>query len=116
MGLSQVPDNSIAVCVRPVGDGAGGWRRGIGPVTVPLFTQSTATGSITRVRVINHSTKAGTVSILAYDDGGRRHGPATLELGGGEAVHFDAGDLEGGNAGKGLRGGIGTGEGAWRLS
>ena len=85
------------------------------PITVPLFTQSTSTGSISHLRVINHSTEAGTVSIVAYDDAGSSYGPATLEIDAGEAVHFDAGDLEAGNEDKGLRDGIGTGTGAWRL-
>ena len=85
------------------------------PITVALFTQSTSTGSISHLRVINHSTEAGTLSIVAYDDAGSRYGPATLEIDAGEAVHFDAGDLEAGNEEKGLREGIGTGTGAWRL-
>ena len=85
------------------------------PITVPFFTQSTSTGSISHLRIINHSTEAGTVSIVAYDDAGSSYGPATLEIDGDEAVHFNAGDLEAGNADKGLGGGIGTGEGAWRL-
>ena len=85
------------------------------PITVPLFTQSTSTGSISHLRIINHSTEAGTVSIAAYDDAGSSYGPATLEIDAGEAVHFDAGDLEAGNEDKGLRDGIGTGTGAWRL-
>ena len=85
------------------------------PITVPLFTQSTSTGSISHLRVINHSTEAGTVSIVAYDDAGSSYGPATLDIDAGEAVHFNAGDLEAGNEDKGLRDGIGTGTGAWRL-
>ena len=84
-------------------------------ITVPLLTQSTATGSVGHVRVINHAMEAGTVSIVAYDDTGLRHGPAMLAIGAGETVHFDAGDLEEGNAEKGFRAGIGTGMGAWRL-
>ena len=84
-------------------------------ITVPLLTQSTATGSVGHVRVINHAMEAGTVSIVAYDDTGLRHGPVTLAIGAGETVHFDAGDLEEGNAEKGFRAGIGTGMGAWRL-
>ena len=81
------------------------------PITVPLFTQSTSTGSISHLRVINHSTEAGTVSIVAYDDAGSSYGPATLEIDAGEAVHFNAGDLEAGNAEKNLQDGIGTGTG-----
>ena len=85
------------------------------PNTVPLFTQSTATGSVGHVRVINHANEAGTVSIVAYDDTGLRHGPVTLDIGAGETVHFDAGDLEEGDTEKGFRAGTGTGMGAWRL-
>ena len=84
-------------------------------ITVPLLTQSTATGSVGHVRVINHAMEAGTVSIVAHDDSGLRHGPVMLDIGAGETVHFDAGDLEEGNAEKGFRAGIGTGMGAWRL-
>ena len=84
-------------------------------LTVPLLTQSTATGSVGHVRVINHAMSAGTVSIVAYDDTGLRHGPVVLAIGAGETVHFDAGDLEEGNAAKGLRRGVGAGTGAWRL-
>ena len=84
-------------------------------VAVPLLTQSTATGSVGHVRVINHSQSAGTVSIVAYDDTGLRHGPVTLAIGAGETVHFNAGDLEEGDTEKGFRSGIGTGTGAWRL-
>ena len=87
----------------------------LAPITVPLFTQSTATGSVGHVRVINHAMEAGTVSLVAHDDSGLRHGPVMLDIGAGEAVHFDAGDLEEGNAEKGFRAGIGTGMGAWRL-
>ena len=92
------------------------------PITVPFFTQSTSTGSVSYLRIINHSDESGTVSIVAYDDAGSSHGPATLALDSGEAVHFNAEDLEAGNAAKGLgdkdqgfREGIGPGTGAWRL-
>ena len=84
-------------------------------ITVPLLTQSTATGSVGHVRVINHAMSAGTVSIVAYDDTGLRHGPVTLDIGAGETVHFDAGDLEEGDTETGFRAGTGTGTGAWRL-
>ena len=92
------------------------------PITVPFFTQSTSTGSVSYLRIINHSDESGTVSIVAYDDAGSSYGPATLELDAGEAVHFNAEDLEAGNAAKslehkaqGLGDGIGSGTGAWRL-
>ena len=83
--------------------------------TVPLLTQSTATGSVGHVRIVNRAMTAGTVSIMAFDDTGLRHGPVTLDIGAGETVHFDAGDLEEGDAETGFRTGTGAGTGAWRL-
>ncbi|MDE0002716.1 MAG: hypothetical protein OXQ29_08475, partial [Rhodospirillaceae bacterium] len=41
--------------------------------------------------------------------------PVTLAIGSREAVHFNSQDLEYGNADKGLSGGVGTGDGDWRL-
>ena len=67
------------------------------------------------VRVVNHSAEAGEVSILAIDDAGLPHGPATLDLEAHRTVHFNSRDLEQGNAGKGLEDGTGPGEGRWRL-
>ena len=67
------------------------------------------------VRVVNHSAQAGAVSILAIDDAGVEHGPATLDIEAHHAVHFNSADLEEGNAGKGLADGVGDGEGDWRL-
>ncbi|MDE0029697.1 MAG: DUF1588 domain-containing protein [Deltaproteobacteria bacterium] len=125
-GAISVPAPVLSM-MGPVGHGAAG-EPGLvpaamtAPITVPFFTQSTSTGSVSYLRIINHSTEAGTVSIVAYDDAGTRYGPATLEVDAGESVHFNAGDLEAGNADKGLgdkdqgfREGIGTGTGAWRL-
>ena len=86
-----------------------------GAIAVPLLSQSSATGSVGHVRVINRGSTAGTVSIVAYDDTGLRHGPVILDIGAGETVHFDAGDLEEGDTGKGFRTGTGVGTGAWRL-
>ena len=67
------------------------------------------------VRVVNRDDEAGTVSIEAIDDTGERFGPVTLSIGAGETVHFNSDDLEEGNAGKGLSGGVGEGSGDWRL-
>ena len=69
------------------------------------------------VRIINRSDEAGHVFIEAVDDAGVRAGPVRMEIGAGRAVHFNSGDLERGNATKGLRGGIGgPTAGDWRLS
>ena len=68
------------------------------------------------VRIINHSNKAGTVEIRAFDDFGQRFGPVTLDLGAKASVHFNSDDLESGNADKGLSGGVGDGRGDWHLN
>ena len=68
------------------------------------------------LRVVNHSAQAGEVRIEAADDAGASAGPVTLAIGGAQAIHLNSGDLEGGNAGKGLPQGLGSGQGDWRLS
>ena len=67
-------------------------------------------------RIVNRSGTAGTVTIDAFDDSGRSFGPVTLTLDAGETARFNSGDLEDGNAAKGLARGIGRpSEGDWRL-
>ena len=67
-------------------------------------------------RIINRSETGGEVRIEAFDDAGMQHGPVTLRIEAGETVPFNSADLEGGNAGKGLSGGVGApGRGDWRL-
>ena len=68
------------------------------------------------VRVINHGIKAGEVSIHPVDDSGRQFDTVTLSIDAGETMHFNSGDLETGNPGRGLSGHTGSGEGDWRLS
>ena len=83
---------------------------------VPLFpSASDARGRQGFARVINHSAEAGEVMIEAFDDEGASHGPLALSIGAGETVHFNSNDLKDGNAGKGLTGGTGPGQGDWRL-
>lgn len=67
------------------------------------------------VRVINRSSADGEISIEAFDDAGVPSVPVIIDIDAHETVHFNSGDLEEGNAGKGLTAGIGTGEGDWRL-
>ena len=67
------------------------------------------------VRLINRSEGGGEVHIEGYDDAGVRHGPVTLRLEAGEAVHLGATELERGDGAKGLVGRLGSGEGDWRL-
>ena len=67
-------------------------------------------------RIVNRSGTSGTVTIDAFDDSGRNHGPVTLSLDARETAHFNSGDLEDGNAVKGLEQGTGRPtEGDWRL-
>ena len=70
---------------------------------------------VTMHPAIAKSPEAGEVRIDAIDDEGESYGPVTLPIDGGAAVHFNSEDLENGNAEKGLSGGVGPGEGAWRL-
>ena len=67
------------------------------------------------VRIVNHSADAGDVAITAIDDAGYVYGPVTLTVAGQAAVHLSSADLQQGNATKGLSGGVGAGQGDWRL-
>ena len=67
------------------------------------------------VRVINHSAQAGEVAVAAFDDSSRSREPVLLSLEPFKTVHFNSDDLELGNPAKGLSGGVGAGDGAWRL-
>ena len=92
---------------------AGGWV-----FLVPFFPAAgNAHGWQGFVRIANYSDAPAEVTILAADDAGRGADPLLLELDGGETAHFNSGDLEDGNASKGLASGIGRpGAGDWRLS
>ena len=82
---------------------------------IPLFT-SAASPQQTFARIINHSDEPGEVRIEAIDDAGMRYGLATLTLEAGETRHFNSSDLERGNSSRGLSGGVGDGQGHWRLA
>ena len=86
-----------------------------GPALVALFPRAADPVREGFVRVINHDAEAGEVSIEAVDDTGVRLGPITLSVDAGATAHFNSGDLEDGNADKGLPEGVGSGEGDWRL-
>ena len=85
------------------------------PQVIPLVPPASNSTQLGFVRVVNRSEDAGTVSIEAIDDSGERFGPISLSLGAKETAHFNSTDLEQGNASKGLTGGVGDGEGNWRL-
>ena len=81
---------------------------------IPLFTSASASQQ-GFARVINRSDTSGTVNIVGTDDSGRPFGPITLSLAANATAHFNSQDLETGNASKGLSGGLGDGQGNWRL-
>ena len=84
--------------------------------SVPLFPAASTGEWEGFVRVINRSDQAGEVTIKAFDDASNRFPGITLALDALETAHFNSGDLEQGNAGKGLSAGIGSGDGDWRLT
>ena len=83
--------------------------------TLPLVLPASNAALTGFVRIINNTSQSGTVSITAIDDTGRRFGPITLNLESEQTINFNSRDLENGNARKGLSGGVGNGEGNWRL-
>ena len=110
--LTCVPFVVAALCAAADQISAQDWKAH----GVPLFVSAShPSGHQGFVRVINRSDESGEVLIDAVDDTGVPYGPVTLRIGAGETVHFNSGDLEDGNAEKGLSGGIDTGEGDWRL-
>lgn len=102
--LSTMPDNK-----RP-GEGGETLHH------VPLFLSGADPhGRQGFVRVLNRSDEDVTVRVRGIDDHGREAGPVDLFVGAGAAAHFNSHDLEQGNGREGLSGGIGSGEGNWRL-
>ncbi len=83
--------------------------------TVLLFPSVSDVGRQGFLRVISRSADAGEVLIGVGDSTGLRYDPLTLSVGAGRTVHFNSEDLEAGNSEKGLSGGVGPGEGDWRL-
>ena len=85
------------------------------PHVIPLFASAANQERQGLARIINHSNEAGTVQIYGIDDSGERYGPITLTLNARASKGFNSRDLETGNSPKGLSGGLGDGEGDWRL-
>lgn len=101
--LSTVPDNATTL--------ADGRRRH----RVPLFLEAGGEQD-GFLRVINRSDAAGHVTINAVDDEGNARGPVRMAMRPLQTLHLNSGDLESGNAAKGLDGGVGLGGGDWRLA
>ena len=83
--------------------------------TLPLVRPADFAGQESLVCIVNRSATSGTVQVAAIDDTGERFGPVTLMLGARQSVNITSGDLESGNAAKGLPSGVGNGSGSWRL-
>ena len=83
--------------------------------TLPLVRPADFAGQESLVSIVNRSATSGTVQVAAIDDTGERFGPVTLTLGARQGVNITSGDLESGNAAKGLPSGVGDGSGNWRL-
>ena len=105
--LSTVPDNA------EVGPEDATIAHTVG--LFPAASRWTQRGYQGFARIVNRAGVAGEVRIDAWDDAGAHRGPVTLAIGADETVHFNSADLEAGNPGKGLSGGIGSGTGDWRL-
>ena len=82
--------------------------------TLPFFTPASNRTQRSYARITNKSNQAGTVTIHAIDDTGRRRGPALLQFAAKQTRHFDSVQLEGGRGMVGGRG-VGDGERNWRL-
>ena len=100
--LSTVPDNKE--------------RQDGGATThhVPLFLSAADEwGRRSFVRVVNNDEAAAVVRIRPFDDTVHDYGSVSLTVAAGEVAYFNSHDLEAG--GRGLSGGVGAGEGDWRL-
>lgn len=67
------------------------------------------------VRLSNYGTTSATIALHAVDDEGTTAGQLTFDLAPGASRQFNSDDLEDGNATKGIRAGLGSGAGHWRL-
>ena len=70
------------------------------------------------IRLTNNSSQSGTITIAGIDDNGAAApgGDVLITLGANESMQVTVGDLENGNATKGLTGKLGDGVGLWHLN
>ena len=116
MSLLQSPTGHLTnLSTSPAGTGPGTAEGGETTYAVDLFPSASHPTRQGFVRVINHGDEPGEVRITVSDSSPRSREPVTLSLDAHETAHFNSQDLEDGNAEKGLSGGVGAGEGAWRL-
>ena len=81
---------------------------------IPLFPSAADALREGSLHITNRSGAMG-VRIHAVDDGGTAYGPVALAVAPEATVQLTSGDLENGNAEKGLPVGLGSGQGDWRL-
>jgi len=83
-----------------------------------LANPASNTDQQTFIRVVNTSANAGTVTLSGVDDEGAvaPNGTVQFNLDALESKQMNAQDLENGNQGKGLMGGLGDGNGRWQLT
>ena len=84
--------------------------------TIPLATSGMNTTLATFIRLINRSSRGGTVNILGIDDTGRRFGPVSVSLNARQTKQLSSWELENGSASQGLFTPLGDGTGDWRLA
>ena len=116
--VASLPASAMSLLQSPTGHltNLSGRATHIGrQVVVPLFISASNPPQQGFARIISRDDRSGTVNIHAIDDSGRRRGPVRLSLDAQHAMHFNSEDLEEGNPAKGLSGGLGAGEGDWRL-
>ena len=87
--------------------------RGGATYRISLFPSS-ASGQQGFLRIVDKGHRKPTLALRAFNAAAQEHGPATLPIGRGAALHFNTEDLEEGNSVKGLPG-TGTGVGDWHL-
>ena len=128
-GGSRGPDFAVGAHVAPGTyilrvAGASGVGRGSYEVAVsfiadsrsiPLFLSASDPRRWSFARIVNRDDRPGMVAIHAVDDAGRRRAPVFLSLAARQTAYFNSAELENGSAAKGLSGGVGAGEGDWRL-
>ena len=84
-------------------------------VVLPLVTEASNFRWRGVMRVMNLSSRAGTIDIQGIDDTGRRFGPITMSVPARASRNLESGHLENGSSAHGLSGGIGNGSGHWRV-
>lgn len=116
MNLLETPDGKLAnLSTFPVPVSWTSVLHGERGFRAPFFASAHGATQRGFVRLSNYGTTSATVSLQAVDDEGTTAGPLAFDLAPGASRQFNSADLEDGNAAKGIRTGLGSGEGHWRL-